>query len=174
MPLKTYLDFAENDYRYFVSSCERGDVANVMGAIAQNICEKYMKHLIDEYDKPVTTDEEEDKTRILKSHNLQHLVSYIRENLAVNFSYNTTQKMRDINGYYISARYPSDMVINELSKNAIDKCLVAVQGCRQETLELMKQLDRNATMLEDRIGAANKLRAKQPNDHSAPKDRDER
>ena len=49
MVLKTYFDFAENDYGYFWHSFEQGIVANAMAADAQEICEKYMKHVIDQW-----------------------------------------------------------------------------------------------------------------------------
>ena len=53
MALNSYFDFAENDFQYFKASYDAGIVANMMGAMAQGICEKYMKHLISEYDKPI-------------------------------------------------------------------------------------------------------------------------
>ena len=49
MALSSYFDFAENDFQYFKASYEAGIVANMMGAMAQGICEKYMKHLVSEY-----------------------------------------------------------------------------------------------------------------------------
>ena len=53
MALSSYFDFAENDFQYFKASYDAGIVANMMGAMAQGICEKYMKHLISEYYKPL-------------------------------------------------------------------------------------------------------------------------
>ena len=44
MDSMTYLDFAENDYKYFMHSYESGYVANNMAANAQNTAEKYLKH----------------------------------------------------------------------------------------------------------------------------------
>ena len=40
MALNSYFDFAENDFRYFKASYDAGIVANMMGAMAQGICEK--------------------------------------------------------------------------------------------------------------------------------------
>ena len=42
MALETYFDFAENDFNYFTQSYRAGIVANMIGAMAQGICEKYM------------------------------------------------------------------------------------------------------------------------------------
>ena len=55
MAMTSYLDFAENDYKYFMTSYEHGIVANAMAVDAQEICEKYMKHIIDEYFEPETS-----------------------------------------------------------------------------------------------------------------------
>lgn len=46
--LKTYFDFAENNYDFLLAAYEQGLVGNVMGAMAQETCEKYLKHIIEE------------------------------------------------------------------------------------------------------------------------------
>lgn len=38
--LKTYYDFADNDYKFLMAAYEQGIVVNAMGAMAQEICEK--------------------------------------------------------------------------------------------------------------------------------------
>ena len=144
MPLKNYLDFAENDYQFLIASYERGAVANVMGAIAQNVCEKYMKHLIDEYNVPTNKEEEEKKREILSIHKLNHLFNYIRDNLDVGFSPAAKEKMRVINGFYFTARYPGDGCV-ELAGDDIEDCIEAVKVCRKETLELIETLEKKKT-----------------------------
>ena len=47
--LKTYYDFATNDYEFLMDAYRAGFVSNAMGAMAQGICEKYLKHVINEY-----------------------------------------------------------------------------------------------------------------------------
>jgi len=47
--LKTYYDFADNNYDFLMAAYKNGLVGNAMGAMAQETCEKYLKHLIDEY-----------------------------------------------------------------------------------------------------------------------------
>lgn len=42
-----YYGFAENDYQYLRNSYKHGDVANAMIYIAQNICERYLKSVIE-------------------------------------------------------------------------------------------------------------------------------
>lgn len=46
--LKTYFDFAENNYDFLLAAYEQGLVGNAMGAMAQETCEKYLKHIIEE------------------------------------------------------------------------------------------------------------------------------
>lgn len=49
MELKTYYDFALDDYRFLGELKKNGITANSIGAIAQNTCERFLKHLINEY-----------------------------------------------------------------------------------------------------------------------------
>ena len=60
----TYYDLAENDYQFLLKDWQDGRVGNIMCSSAQNICERYLKHVIDTY---IT---ECDTTRILQSHSL--------------------------------------------------------------------------------------------------------
>ena len=73
MALNSYFDFAENDFQYFKDSYDAGIVANMMGAMAQGICEKYMKHLISEYYKPDDAMQQKDFENILRTHSLNRL-----------------------------------------------------------------------------------------------------
>ena len=50
--LKTYFDFAENNYDFLLAAYEQGLVGNAMGAMAQETCEKYLKHIIERYVVP--------------------------------------------------------------------------------------------------------------------------
>ena len=52
MALETYRDFAENDFFFFTDAYSSGRMGNIMGAMAQGICEKYMKDIIDTYYEP--------------------------------------------------------------------------------------------------------------------------
>ena len=44
--LKTYYDFADNNFNFLIAAYEQGLVGNAMGAMAQETCEKYLKHII--------------------------------------------------------------------------------------------------------------------------------
>ena len=92
MDSMTYLDFAENDYKYFMHSYESGYVANNMAANAQNTAEKYLKHLIDQYDH----DEQrlDLRTRTLRTHNLSQLMNYLSNEMGMEIP---LRVKRDIN-----------------------------------------------------------------------------
>lgn len=106
MALNSYFDFAENDFRYFKASYDAGIVANMMGAMAQGICEKYMKHLISEYYKPDDAMQQKDFENILRTHSLNRLMKFLKANMGAEFSKNTQTHMRMIDGFYFSTRYP--------------------------------------------------------------------
>ena len=50
--LKTYYDFADNNFNFLIAAYEQALVGNAMGAMAQETCEKYLKHIIEEYIVP--------------------------------------------------------------------------------------------------------------------------
>lgn len=106
MALNSYFDFAENDFQYFKASYDAGIVANMMGAMAQGICEKYMKHLISEYYKPDDAMQQKDFENILRTHSLNRLMKFLKANMGAEFSKNTQTHMRMIDGFYFSTRYP--------------------------------------------------------------------
>ncbi len=73
--LETYLDFAENDYQHFKFCYKATLVTNQMGAIAQGICEKYLKHVIEEYVIVDNAQKNGEKEKILRTHSVRrHIV----------------------------------------------------------------------------------------------------
>lgn len=93
-----YFDMAENDFLFLEHDYKEGRVGNVICYVAQNICERYLKHLIDYYIKDVDT------TTILRTHSISFLRIFITEHLQ-NFKCDWSVVML-VNGYYYSARYP--------------------------------------------------------------------
>lgn len=139
MALNNYFDFAEDDYKYFVASYNSGLIANSMGANAQNICEKYLKHLISEYDKPEEEESFKEKEGVLKSHSLHRLMKYLQKSVGIVFSPDTKSKMKMIDGFYFTCRYPGEDSI-EIDKESLDDCFDAISGCREETVKFIKEL----------------------------------
>ena len=137
--MSSYFDFADNDFQFFMASYNHGMIANMMGAMAQGICEKYMKHLISSYDDIQTREKNSEHQSILRSHNLTRLMKYLKENLGIEYSKETSRKMKTIDGFYFSTRYPGEDSIM-LDSEDIEDCKEAVEACRKETLELINSL----------------------------------
>ena len=130
---------AENDFQYFKASYDAGIVANMMGAMAQGICEKYMKHLISEYYKPDDAMQQKDFENILRTHSLNRLMKFLKANMGAEFSKNTQTHMRMIDGFYFSTRYPGDDSI-EIDGDDVETCNDAIELCRTEVLGLEREL----------------------------------
>lgn len=43
----SYFDLAENDYQFLLQDYRSGRVGNILCSSAQNICERYLKYVID-------------------------------------------------------------------------------------------------------------------------------
>ena len=141
----SYFDFAENDFQYFKASYDAGIVANMMGAMAQGICEKYMKHLISEYYKPDDAIQQKDFENILRTHSLNRLMKFLKGNMGAEFSKNTQTHMRMIDGFYFSTRYPGDDSI-EIDGDDVETCNDAIELCRKEVLELEQKLKKGEAL----------------------------
>lgn len=50
--LESYFDFAENDYLFFRQAYDSNVRGSALAALGQNICERYLKHIISEYAIP--------------------------------------------------------------------------------------------------------------------------
>ena len=113
---------------------------NDISYMSQNTCERYMKHIIEEYFTPTNDEERMSKTNILRSHNLNSLQNYISEKLNCRYSEETSLLIDSINGFYYTTRYPgeSSMLANE---NDIDRCYKAVNKCYEETVEIINNLE---------------------------------
>lgn len=142
MDMNSYFDFADNDFRFFIASYDQGMVANMMGAMAQGICEKYMKHLISIYDDVQTKGKYSEHQSVLRSHNLTRLMKYLKENMKIEYSKETSRKMKTIDGFYFSTRYPGEDSIM-LDSEDIEDCKEAVEACRKETLDLINSLKKH-------------------------------
>lgn len=122
--LKTYYDFADNNYDFLMAAYKNGLVGNAMGAMAQETCEKYLKHLIDEYVILGDSADNAKKTEILRTHNLTKLSKYISSHLPeVNLD---RPSLNLVNGLYFTTRYPGDESIM-VEKDDLDEYIDAVK-----------------------------------------------
>lgn len=134
--LETYFDFAENDYEFFMAAYKNGIVANQMAAIAQGICEKYLKHIITEYVRVEGEQKAQEKSSILRTHSLAKLLKYVRNNLE-DFQIDKRQ-VQMIDGYYFTTRYPGEESIS-IDQEDIEDCKTAVEICRESVMMYLKK-----------------------------------
>ena len=133
--LKTYYDFADNNYDFLMAAYKNGLVGNAMGAMAQETCEKYLKHLIDEYVILGDSADNAKKTEILRTHNLTKLSKYILSHLPeVNLD---RPSLNLVNGLYFTTRYPGDESIM-VEKDDLDEYIDAVKKCKNAVDEFIR------------------------------------
>ncbi len=129
MELRSYYDFALDDYNFLKDLERSGIMANSIGSIAQNTCERFLKHLINEY-IPITHDNRQEVTDILTTHNLNRLVNFWNHFSEHTIPISVSNQLRKINGYYFSTKYPGDDC-QTLTKENIMTCFRVVELCKQ-------------------------------------------
>lgn len=129
-----FFSCAENDYKFFHQDVKNGRVANYLAAMAQNIAERYLKHVIDQEYHPTSGAEEYDKQQNLRAHNLNKLVRCVNDHTSLQLSEDQINEINKANGYYFSTRYPGDEYQN-VRKEDIEKCSEAVEACRNAVMD---------------------------------------
>jgi HEPN domain-containing protein len=120
----SYYDFAENDYKFYENNYQQGNEGNLMASIAQEICEKYLKHIIEDY---VECDLNE-KSEVLHTHNLRRILNYISEKLE-DFECDRNEILK-CNGFYFETRYPGEESYF-VTREDIDNAHSGVLACKQ-------------------------------------------
>ena len=142
MELKTYYDFALDDYRFLIELKKNGITANSIGAIAQNTCERFLKHLISEF-IPVSESNRQSITDILITHNLNRLVSFWNQYSENKIPNVVSSKLKRINGFYFSTKYPGDDCQTLTAEN-ISSCYEAVEACKQVVDDIISSYNKEA------------------------------
>lgn len=121
-PNITYFSRAEDDYLFLKFAYENQRVDTAMSYIAQSICERYLKHILDVYCRDL------DLSSILRTHSLRNLSKFFRRHLP-DFTCDWHIVLQ-CDGYYFSARYPGDDAI-EIDAEDIENCWQAVCETRK-------------------------------------------
>ena len=125
----TYFTRAENDYLFIKDDYENGRVGEIMCYVMQNICERYLKHIIDVYFSG-------DAGSIMRTHTIRNLRDFMREFIP-DFvcDWDTALKA---DGYYCSARYPGDDAIL-VDRDDVNACWTATNAVRDAVYRYIKQ-----------------------------------
>lgn len=138
--LESYFDFAENDYLFFRQAYDSNVRGSALAALGQNICERYLKHIISEYAIPDTNHEMREKEWILKSHSLNKLMKYIMDDMGIKIPDEAETNMGVIEGFYFTTRYPGADSFMPTSRD-IEKANRAVESTRNFVLDVCHKLD---------------------------------
>lgn len=141
--LNSYADFAENDYLFFRQAYDSGNKGGALAALGQNICERYLKHVVSEFAYPENLGESQEKESILKTHSLHRLMRYIQDKMEISIPEETEDKLDRIDGFYFTTRYPGDESFIPNEKD-IDRANSAVEAARQFTLEICRKFNKDA------------------------------
>ena len=137
-----YFEFAENDYKFFKETYEADMKRPALAAMGQSICERYLKHIINEYANPENEFEHMKKESTLRTHSLHKLIRYIKDDMGIRISDDKKNTMQAIDGFYFTTRYPGEdsFIANETD---IDDAWNAVVTARNLTIALIHEMDKN-------------------------------
>lgn len=138
--LNSYLDFAENDYCFFRQSYDANIQGGALASLGQNICERYLKHVISEYAIPDNEREEREKEFILKTHSLNKLMHYISDEMGIEIPEETEDNLSRIDGFYFTTRYPGEDSFMPTQRD-INKANIAVESARDFVLEVCHEFE---------------------------------
>lgn len=127
--LQTYKDFADDDFLRYKADCQNSIFSNSMGANAQNIAERYLKHIIDTYAIPETEDEENRKQSLLRANSLRLLVNYVTRDMSLDMPLTLQNDLLVLDGLYFTTRYPGDDTV-QLTVGDILKYLSVLETCK--------------------------------------------
>lgn len=108
MEENSYFAFAERDYRFFLRVRETGTEGGTLAALGQNICERYLKHIVELYAKPEDELGTLEKESVLHMHSLHRLIRYLKEELALEIPAQTEKILKRIDIFSIATTEPGD------------------------------------------------------------------
>ncbi len=128
--MKSYYDYADEDYKFLKSVYQTGGVWNSMCSISQQTCERYLKYIIAEYYNPQNEIESNNVSDVMKAHNLKKLVKFLREDMGVEIPEDLNNDLNQINGYYFETKYPGDESFFA-GKKEVDYAVKAIDSCKK-------------------------------------------
>ena len=147
----SYKDFADDDYDFYIEALEKGHVPNSIGATSQNICERYLKHILDKYFIPKSDEEINAKNECLRTHNLKKLLNQTAEFTDIDDE--TAAKIKAADGYYFSTRYPGEDAMI-MTQRDIDACIAAIKAAKSFVERYEAEMEKK--LAESKSGEDNK------------------
>ena len=108
MEENSYFAFAERDYRFFLRVRETGTEGGTLAALGQNICERYLKHIVELYAKPEDELGTLEKESVLRTHSLHRLIRYLKEKMGLKIQEHTEECLKKIAVFFTATMEPGD------------------------------------------------------------------
>ena len=126
--MKSYYDFAHNDYLYLKDvDTSKPTSYNSFCALSQKTCERFLKHIVDQYVRAEDIVSAKEKEDVLKTHSLRKLYTYLKQYLPDFVIDRNVLYMAD--SYYFAVQYPGDNAYFA-TKEDVDACDLALTACK--------------------------------------------
>ena len=138
-----YLFAAETDCSDFEIFLKMGHLSNNIGMLAQQACEKYLKHMLclaegigkDQNYKIPNLSETDNP----QCHNLVYLSNRLYKNDDVSLKYSIRQNLSDLTNIYRTVRYPDAPGYHIITKGELDICKITVLGIKESALQMNQE-----------------------------------
>lgn len=136
MALETYYDFAENDYLFLKDIIEENRFCNGLAFMSRDVCERYLKYIVETYYTPQKQEDTDKKHNILRTHSLTKIYKFIEKDMDIPISRDCKYAMKAIDGFYYTSRYPGDESY-EIDLDDMKDCLKAMTICKTEVQKII-------------------------------------
>jgi hypothetical protein len=134
---QSYYDFADEAYDELKFLVDNNRSGNSLCILANSICERYLKHIIDVFFDAGDENAYVRKQQILKTHSLRGLCTFIKQNGLI--ASIDSSKVCQADGYHRSARYPGDDSMF-VTKEDVESAWEAVMYCKKIIDERIRTL----------------------------------
>ncbi len=136
-----YLFAAEEDYAALQILLNANVKTNTIGYIAEQACEKYLKHLICECAGITAQNRYIIPLKKEKLHSLNALCATLYKDYQVKTDYDFRTQLCAVSYLYSTTRYPNDVDFHKISSDEIEMCKKATDVCRSFVLEHLRTLE---------------------------------
>lgn len=136
-----YLNYAENDYKFTVEAYKSGLRGNALGYLAEQTCEKYIKHAIciaQGIDASIPG--EAPRFSLDETHSPGKLVRKLRD-YGISIPGSFVHEMNTLASCYRDIRYPGYYTSHTIEEEEIKDCMLAMKHCRENILSIIKNIE---------------------------------
>ena len=126
---ENYYDFAYNDYEFVKKTHENNYVFNSMCSIAQKVCVRFLKHIIDQYYVPENEQEAAYVNDVMSTQSLRKLERFLVEKMDIQLAQDVHSALNEVNGFYYETSYPGDESFF-VNAEDVEKAVAAMDKCK--------------------------------------------